>query len=143
MANAHFVRQLQRLSMPILAVSACNGSPELASLLSLRAALVFVLKTSRFYARLLPAIAAEAGKELDEEIERMAREGRVDLLGHLRRPLMPSSSRPSQACAAMSRQRTGGVGFREVGHDSWTLCRLSWPWCISCSPILRDSQCSM
>jgi hypothetical protein len=124
MANSHFLRHLQRLSMPILAISVFSGSPELASLLSLRAAIVFVLKTSRFYSRLLPAIAAETGSEVEEEIERIAKAGRVDLLGHLRRPLMSSPRQAFEPCAQMSGWSTGGVGFRQVGCDSWTLRRL-------------------
>ena len=108
----HFIRHLQHLSMPIMAVSAFNGSPELASLLSLRAAIIFVLKTSRLYSRLVPAIAAEIEREKELEMER--REQQKDFLGRLRRPL--------QTRIAISRQRRGdGVGYREEWHGSWTL----------------------
>ena len=131
MSNALFLRQLQHLSTPILAISTFNGSPELASLLTLRAAIVFVLKTSRFYTRLLPAIAAEnmIGDEVDEELERIARAGRVncDLLASLRRPLLRASSlvrvfEPSKG--VFSERRKGAVGSRQLGCESWTLSRL-------------------
>jgi hypothetical protein len=114
MANTqHFIRHLQHLSMPIMAVSAFNGSPELASLLTLRAAVVFVLKTSRLYSRLVPAIAAEIEKERELERERKEQQQK-DFLGRLRRPL--------QTRTAISRQRRGdGVGYREEWHGSWTL----------------------
>jgi hypothetical protein len=93
--------------MPIMAVSAFNGSPELASLLSLRAAIVFVLKTSGFYSRLVPAIAAEVEMERREQQQK-------DLLRRLRRPL--------QTRTTISRQRRGGgVRYREEWHGSWTL----------------------
>ena len=117
MANTqHFIRHLQHLSMPILAVSAFNGSPELASLLTLRAAIVFVLKTSRLYSRLVPAIAAEIERERELEMERKQQQQQKDFLGRLRRPL--------QTHTAISRQRRGdGVGYREEWHGSWTLRR--------------------
>jgi len=103
--------------MPILAVSAFNGSPELASLLTLRAAIVFVLKTSRLYSRLVPAIAAEIERERELEREReQQQQQQKDFLGRLRRPL--------QTHTAISRQRRGdGVGYREEWHGSWTLRR--------------------
>jgi hypothetical protein len=117
MANTqHFIRHLQHLSVPIMAVSAFNGSPELASLLSLRAAIVFVLKTSRLYSRLVPAIAAEMEKEreLERERKQQQQQQQKDFLGRLRRPL--------QTRTAISRQRRGdGVGYREEWHGSWTL----------------------
>jgi len=117
MANTqHFIRHLQHLSMPIMAVSAFNGSPELASLLTLRAAIVFVLKTSRLYSRLVPAIAAEIERERELEMERKQQQQQKDFLGRLRRPL--------QTRTAISRQRRGdGVGCREEWHGSWTLRR--------------------
>jgi hypothetical protein len=92
MANAHFIRHLQRLSMPTLAIAAVNGSPEVAALISLRAAIVCMLKTSRFYARVRPAVAEDEAR-LDEEMERVARQGRVvgDLLRDLQRSLTTRS----------------------------------------------------
>lgn len=92
----------------------------------LRVAVVFVLKSSRFYARLLPAIAAEMENGADEELERVARAGRVGcgVLGKHRR-LLRSSSRPGfQPLTPTSRQRTAGVGLQKEWHDSWTLARL-------------------
>lgn len=135
MANAHFIRHLQRLSMPILAIAAINGSPEVAALLSLRAAIVCMLKTSRFYARVLPTVAeAEDKARPDEEMERIAREGRVDLLRGLRMPLTTTRSRllgikrETWITAASSRRRGDAVGFgvRREGRweDSWTLRQL-------------------
>ena len=128
MANAHFLRQLQHLSTPILAVSACNGSPELASLLSLRAALILVLRSSRFYSRLLPAIAADeaVGDEPDEEIGRMAREGRVGFLRDVRQRQRVRCSWRSFGATALPEPRCGGVsgsgsGFGDEWHEPWTL----------------------
>src|SRR5271170_7781797 len=115
MANTqHFIRHLQHLSVPIMAVSAFNGSPELASLLTLRAAIVFVLKTSRPYSRLVPAIEAEIERE--RELEREREQQQQDFLGRLRRPLQTRNT--------ISRQRRGDrVGYREEWHGSWTLRR--------------------
>lgn len=129
MSNTLFLCQLQHLSTPILAISALNSSPELASLLALRAAIVFVLKTSRFYARLLPAIAADnmIGDEVDEDLERIARAGRVkcDLLANLRRPLMASSRvMVFEPCKEVSGRSIGAIGLRPAECESWTLRRL-------------------
>ena len=123
MANAQFIRHLQHLSMPILAVSAFNGSPELASLLSLRAAVIFVLRSSEFYAN-----GDGDGEEMvverdgtDAEIERLRREGRVDFLRHLRRPLTTCSRRPFGATTQPSRGVQHGSWVQNRWHDSWTL----------------------
>ena len=116
--------------MPILAVSACNGSPELASLLSLRAALILVLRSSAFYSRLLTAMAADAavGDELDEEMGRVAREGRVGFLEdgrrrqrvrYLRRSL--GGTTPRESLRKGGDGSGSGSGFRDEWHEPWTL----------------------
>jgi hypothetical protein len=121
MANTqHFIRHLQHLSMPIMAVSAFNGSPELASLLTLRAAIVFVLKTSRFYSRLVPAIAAEMERERELEIERREQQQK-DFLGHLRRPLTSCDRRSWQIGTDLSRQMRIEGGFPMERNRPWIL----------------------
>jgi hypothetical protein len=122
MANTqHFIRHLQHLSMPIMAVSAFNGSPELASLLSLRAAIVFVLKTSRFYSRLVPAIAAEMEREREREIERREQQQKKDFLGRLRRPLTSRDRWPWQIGTDSSRRRRIEGGFPMERNRPWIL----------------------
>ena len=122
MANTqHFIRHLQHLSMPIMAVSAFNGSPELASLLSLRAAIVFVLKTSRFYSRLVPAIAAEMERERELEMERREQQQKKDFLGRLRRPLTSRDRRPWQIGTDSSRRRRIEGGFPMERNRPWIL----------------------
>ena len=106
--------------MPIMAVSAFNGSPELASLLTLRAAIVFVLKTSRFYSRLVPATAAEMERERELEIERREQQQK-DFLGHLRRPLTSCDRRSWQIGTDLSRQRRIEGGFPMERNRPWIL----------------------
>jgi hypothetical protein len=121
MANTqHFIRHLQHLSMPIMAVSAFNGSPELASLLTLRAAIVFVLKTSRFYSRLVPAIAAEMERERELEIERREQQQK-DFLGRLRRPSTSCDRRPWQIGTGSSRRKRIEDGFPMEQNRPWIL----------------------
>ncbi len=44
-----FVQHIQRLSLPILVIAVSSGSPELGSLLSLRAAILCIIETSEEY----------------------------------------------------------------------------------------------
>lgn len=48
----HFLRHMERLSVPILAVAASSGSPEIGCLLCLRAVFVYVFETSDDYSQL-------------------------------------------------------------------------------------------
>ena len=107
--------------MPIMAVSAFNGSPELASLLTLRAAIVFVLKTSRFYSRLVPAIAAEMEREKELEIERREQQQKKDFLGRLRRPLTSCDRRSWQIGTGSSRRRKIEDRFPMERNRPWIL----------------------
>ena len=107
--------------MPIMAVSAFNGSPELASLLSLRAAIVFLLKTSRFYSRLVPAIAAEMERERELEIERREQQQKKDFLGRLRRPLTSCDRRLWQIGTDSSRRRRIEGEFPTEPNRPWIL----------------------